>query len=161
ENEPINPSPWYALKITSAKPQTLKLWFKLTAKGSILRPRLSKDGKAWKLIDTAAFTPPPKPAEGQIPEPAIATVEAGPDALWVAAQEMIGLAELGAWMDAKAKLPFAREGVAGESIEHRPLRQLTFAETDQPNFVFIISRQHPPEITGSLALMRFVDVLTG
>jgi|GEM_PF-1132624 len=74
---------------------------------------------------------------------------------------MIGIREMNAWMDAKAKLPFARESVIGESIEHRPLRQLVFAETDQPNYVFILSRQHPPEITGSLALMRFIDTITG
>lgn len=159
ENAPINPSPWYAFKVTSAKTQTLKLRFMLTAKGSVLRPRLSKDGKTWTLIDTVAFEATPKSREALVPERAVASIEVGPQILWVAAQEMIGLAELGAWMDAKAKLPSAREAVIGESIEHRPLRQLTFTETDRPNYVFIISRQHPPEITGTLALMRFIDTI--
>src|SRR5262249_7158982 len=106
-----------------------------------------------------AFTPVPRSEAGP-PESATARIEVGPDGLWVAAQEMIGVAELGAWTDAKAKLPFARERVIGESLEHRPLRQLTFAETQQPNYVFIISRQHPPEVSGTLALMRFIDTLT-
>lgn len=160
ENTPINPSPWYAFKITAAKPQAVKLWFKLTEQGSILRPHLSKDGKAWTLLGADAFTPRPKRGGGEEPAMAMATIEAGPDTLWVAAQEMIGLAELGAWMDTKANLPFARESVIGESVEHRSLRQLTFAETEQPNYVFIISRQHPPEITGTLGLMKFIDTLT-
>jgi len=160
ENAPINPSPWYAFQVTSATPQPIKVRFKLTAKGSILRPRLSTDGQNWTLVDRAALTPPPKPAEGQSRDSAMASVDVGPRPLWVAAQEMIGLAELGAWTDSKAKLPFAQESVIGESLEHRPLRQLIFAETDKPNYVFIISRQHPPEVTGTLALMQFIGTLT-
>ena len=161
ENTPINPSPWYAFKITATKPQTIKLRFLLTAKGSVVHPRLSKDGKTWTLLDKAAFKPAPKSREALSAERAVATVQVGPEPLWIAAQELIGVSEMNAWMDAKARLPFARENVIGESIEHRPLRQLVFTETDQPNYVFIISRQHPPEITGSLALMRFIDTITG
>jgi dipeptidyl-peptidase-4 len=160
ENAPINPSPWYAFKITSAQAQKIKLRFIVTAEGGILRPRLSKDGKTWTLLDNAAFAPTPKADQATVPERAVAMLDVGPDVLWVAAQEMIGLAELGAWMDAKTKLPFARESVIGESIERRPLRQITFAETEQPNYVFVISRQHPPEVTGTLALMQFIDTLT-
>ena len=160
ENAPINPSPWYAFKVTSARTQPLKLKFVVTAKGSVLRPRISRDGKTWTLLAAADFLPTPKTREALVPERAIATIETGPETLWVAAQEMIGVAELNAWTDARAKLPFARESVIGESIEHRPLRQLTFAETERPNYVFIISRQHPPEITGTLALMRFIDTVT-
>jgi dipeptidyl-peptidase-4 len=161
ENTPINPSPWYAFKITSAKPQTIKLRFLLTAKGSVIHPRLSKDGKTWTLLDKAAFEAAPKSREALSAERATATLQVGPEPLWVAAQEMIGVGEMNAWMDAKARLLFARESVIGESIEHQPLRQLVFTETDQPNYVFILSRQHPPEITGSLALMRFIDTITG
>lgn len=161
ENTPINPSPWYAFKITSEKAQTIKLHFLLTAKGGVIHPRLSKDGKTWTLLDKAAFQPAPKSRQALSAERAVATLTVGPEPLWVAAQEMIGIGEMNAWMDAKAKLPFARESVIGESIEHRPLRQLVFTETEKPNYVFIISRQHPPEVTGSLALMRFIDTITG
>ncbi len=42
---------------------------------------------------------------------------------------------------------------------HRPLRQFIFTETEKPDYVFIISRQHPPEVTGTLALMQFMDTL--
>ena len=131
----------------------------VTAKGSVLRPRLSQDGVTWTLLDKSAFVPTPKSREALSPERATATLEVGPKPLWVAAQEAIGLPELGAWMDAKARLPFARANVIGESMEHRPLRQLVFTETEKPNYVFVISRQHPPEITGTLALMQFIETL--
>lgn len=68
---------------------------------------------------------------------------------------------LAAWIDAKARLPFAREKTIGESIEKRPIRQLILGETTNANFVFIIGRQHPPEITGTIGLMSFVDTVAG
>lgn len=161
ENAPINPSPWYAFKIEAQQAGTVTLWFHVTEKGSIVRPRLSRDGKTWEAVSREAFTPPPKPPEGQLPADAKAVLQLEAGTTWCATQEIIGLEELGAWMDAKAQLSFAREKVIGESIEHRPLRQLVFAETEQPNYVFIISRQHPPEVTGTLALMSFLDTVTG
>jgi dipeptidyl-peptidase-4 len=159
ENIPVNPSPWYAFKITSKKAQSITLRFNLTAKGAVLLPRVSKDGKTWTPINKAAFTPAPKSREALQAERAVATLEVGPETLWVAAQEMLGLAESDTWMAAKIRLPFVKESVIGESIEHRPLRQFTLTETTQPNYVFIICRQHPPEITGTLAMQHFVDTL--
>lgn len=155
ENVPINPSPWYAFKVSSTRRQTLTLRFILTAAGSVLRPRLSHDGKSWTMLGDSAFSTKPKSRE------AVATIEVGPEPMWIAGQELLGLTELGAWMDQKAALPFARETVVGHSIEERPLRQLIFSETDRPNYVFIIGRQHPPEVTGSIGMMQFVDTLTG
>ncbi|WP_395736880.1 DPP IV N-terminal domain-containing protein [Prosthecobacter sp.] len=159
ENVPVNPSPWYAFKITSKKPQSVTLRFNVTAKGAVITPRLSHDGKTWALIDKAAFTPVPKSREALQPERAVATLKVGPETLWVAAQEMVGLAESDTYVSEKARLPFVKESVIGESIEHRPIRQFIFSETTKPDYVFIICRQHPPEITGTLAMQHFIDVL--
>jgi|GEM_PF-5054754 len=78
ENTPINPSPWYAFKITSAKAQTIKLRFLVTAKGSVVHPRLSKDGKTWTLLDKAAFQHAPKSREALSTERTVATLQVGP-----------------------------------------------------------------------------------
>lgn len=154
ENEPINPSPWYAFQLTSARPRTFKLHFVLAADGSVLRPRLSTDGKNWSELPKESFVSKRETHE------AWATIQAGPQPLWVAAQELIGIANLTEWMDAKAKLPFAREEPVGRSVEDRTLRSLTFGDGDAKNLVFVIGRQHPPEVTGSMALMQFVDTIT-
>ncbi|QUE49316.1 hypothetical protein KBB96_10575 [Luteolibacter ambystomatis] len=154
ENEPINPSPWYAFKVTSATARTLKLHFVLTAEGSVLRPRLSTDGKTWTELPKEGFVSKRDTRE------AWATIQAGPRPLWVAAQELLGIADLEQWMDRKARLPFAKEEPVGKSIEGRTLRSLTFGEGDAKNLVFVIGRQHPPEVTGSMALMQFVDTIT-
>ncbi|BCU77627.1 M14 family zinc carboxypeptidase [Luteolibacter sp. LG18] len=154
ENKPINPSPWYAFQVRSEQPRQLRLHLVLTADGSVLRPRLSTDGKTWRLIPKEDFT------ANRATHDAWVTLQTGPRPVWVAAQELVGLSALNGWMDRKAALPFAREAPIGQSIEGRPLRSLTFSETDRAQYVFILGRQHPPEVTGSLALMTFVDTLT-
>jgi cytosolic carboxypeptidase protein 6 len=153
ENEPINPSPWYAFKVSSEAPRTLTLQFAVTANGSVLRPRLSRDGKEWTLIDKEAFSPKEKSRD------AVAKIQTGPKPLWVAAQEFVGVTELEAWMDRKVALPFASGSIVGHSIEGRPIRELTFGKSSER--VFIIGRQHPPEVTGSIGLMAFVDTISG
>lgn len=52
ENYPINPSPWYAFKVTSEKPKTI--WVHLTYLNAKHRyfPKISRDGKTWPLVDS-------------------------------------------------------------------------------------------------------------
>jgi len=56
-------------------------------------------------------------------------------------------------------LPFARSRVIGKSIEGRPIRELILGQTTNANYVFVLGRQHPPEVIGSIGLMSFVDAL--
>ncbi|MCW5556134.1 MAG: succinylglutamate desuccinylase/aspartoacylase family protein [Verrucomicrobiae bacterium] len=155
ENIPINRSPWYAFKIWSDLPKTVTLRFTYTYGEPRTRPWLSHDGDQWKEIANADY------AVESASRTAVVKLDVTPQPLWVAAQEMIGLKELSVWTDAKMRLKFARSSIIGRSIEGRPIRQLIFAETTIPNYVFIMGRQHPPEVTGSLGLMSFVDTITG
>ena len=153
ENRPINRSPWYAFQIASAEKQTISVRFVLTYPGVTALPKLSHDGVTWTPLKTNAWS-----LDGTN---RVAKLEVGPQPLWVFAHEPIGLQAFGAWMDAKSKLPFAKGKTIGESIEKRALRQLSFSETTNANYVFIIGRQHPPEITGTVGLISFVDTITG
>ncbi|MBI3882548.1 MAG: peptidase M14 [Verrucomicrobia bacterium] len=127
--------------------------FQLTYPGLTALPKLSHDGVKWTPLRSNAWS--------LAGSNRVAQLEVGPQPLWVFAHEPVGLKPLGEWMDAKAKLPFAKEKTIGESIEKRPLRQLTFGETTNANFVFLIGRQHPPEITGTVGLMSIVDTIVG
>jgi hypothetical protein len=155
ENVPINRSPWYAFKVWSDQPKTITLRFTYTYGEPRTRPRLSRDGNQWKEIADTDY------AVERASQTAVVRLEVDPQPLWVAAQEMIGLSELSVWTDQKMRLEFAQSSVIGQSIEGRPIRQLVFAETTRPNYVFVIGRQHPPEVTGTLGLMSFVDTITG
>lgn len=155
ENVPINPSPWYAFQVGAAQSRRIRVNLTATYQGRFARARLSTDGVHWKEIAREDFS---FDRETRI---ATMTLNVGEKPLWVAAQEMIGVRELNEWTKTKSSLPFVRSSVVGASIEGRPIRQLTVGETTNKNYVFIISRQHPPEVTGSLALMSFVDTLAG
>ncbi len=155
ENEPINKSPWYAFQVWSEKKQTIIVRFVYTYASHRTRPWLSRDGEKWERIAERDHAVNRELGEG------IAELRIGPKPLWVAAQEMIGVKQLDAWTEAKCALPFAQSSVVGQSIENRPIRQFVLSETTNANYVFVIGRQHPPEVTGTIGLMSFVDTVAG
>lgn len=153
ENRPINQSPWYAFKTWSKQRQSILICLTNTYSSQRGHPWLSRDGVKWERVSESAYA--------HLGTSRVATVrlEIGPRPVWLATQELVGLRELGEWMDRKSRLPFVTAEVIGRSIEERVLRQFVIRETTKPNYVFIIGRQHPPEVTGSLGLMSFVDTL--
>jgi len=156
ENSPINRSPWYAFKILSREKETLTVQFRLSYPGIVARPKLSLDGKSWFVLEKEKW----KPANAEKNTIAEATLDIGPGPLWIFAHQPVGLKELNEWMDSKAKKPFVKESVIGKSQESRPVRQLQIGSGNSPNYVFVIGRQHPPEVTGSIGLMAFVNAIS-
>jgi murein tripeptide amidase MpaA len=62
-------------------------------------------------------------------------------------------------MDATAKRGrFAVEEI-GKSREGRPIRMLTIGNPTAKRMILVISRQHPPEVTGYFAMQAFVETL--
>jgi len=45
------------------------------------------------------------------------------------------------------------------SLEGSPLRKLVVGKTMNPDYVFIIGRQHPPQISSSLGLMSCINAI--
>ena len=155
ENSPINRSPWYAFKISSSKKQTIEVRFLLTYPGVTSRPKISIDGKEWKALEKDKWTA----ANPEKKTPASALIEVGPEALWIFAHPPISLYDLDSWSNNLAKSPSTKITSIGKSLEGRPIKQLTLGNPDATNFVFILGRQHPPEVTGSVGLMSFVDTI--
>lgn len=155
ENAPINPSPWFAFKVSAEQREKIALHFLYTYDGPRGRPWLSADGKNWSRVDAKSFT------RGPETNTATLQLEVGKNPVWVAAWDMVGLKEINDWADKICRRPFVKSGSAGVSIENRPLRDFVLSGTTNKNYVFVIGRQHPPEITGSIGLMSFVDTLAG
>lgn len=153
ENQPINNSAWYAFRLSAETPQTIVI--RLTYEGGRHRyhPKTSLDGSSWQLLPADRYR--------RTESGATLRVDVGPKPVWISAQEMIGLAELSAWTDKIAGLSFVEETVIGRSVGDRPIRQVTIGPEDPKYAVAIIGRQHPPEVTGTLALMEFVETLAG
>lgn len=153
ENEPINNSAWYAFRVSADTPKTITI--QMTYEGGKHRyhPKISSDGTIWQLASGDRY----RRSEGKV----TLQVDAGPKPIWIAAQEMIGVAELRTWTDKIAALPFVKESVIGRSVGDRPIRQLTITEGEPKYAVAIVGRQHPPEVTGTMALKAFVETVAG
>ncbi len=151
ENVPINNSAWYAFRVTSEQPQTIRVTLRYRNGRHRYPPRVSRDGVCWTRLPDEAVR-----AEQQA---AALQLDVGPEPLWVAAQELLTSREINAWMAEWAARSFAEKSLIGQSLEDRPIHQLRIGNPEAEDVLFIIGRQHPPEVTGSLGLQHFVDTL--
>ncbi len=164
ENSPINMSPWYAFKVWSKMKKDI--FVQLTYPDFAVHrysPQISKDGEKWKPLDdkrireeekgTAAFGPESRPKRITM------RLRVNKKPIWVSAQELENSAKVFAWMDKMSQKPFISLSEIGKSKEGRPLKMLKIGAADSKKMMLIISRQHPPEVTGYFAMQAFVEKL--
>lgn len=163
ENAPINPSPWYAFKIWSSIEQ--KIVLKITYQNSRSRyfPKISWDGIHFKALDSTLFKPINQ-GEGEYgikasPEAVELTIQLSPKPIWVCAQELFPSKRVYQWMDSLTQKDFASSSIIGKSRENRDLKLLTLNAAQSKRALVIISRQHPPEVTGFIAMKAFIETL--
>lgn len=159
ENTPINSSPWYAFKIWSSKPQNIRL--KITYSEGVAHryyPKISTDGKSWTPVDSALYSEDPE-SIGKKESPKYCTVDLTltSDTLWVAAQELIVSKDINEWAENLAEKSFVSLSEFGKSKQGRPMNMLRLGNKESNKLVMVLSRQHPPEITGWLAMQAFVE----
>lgn len=153
ENKPVNDSAWYAFQVVANEPKTITVTLAYEGGKHRYKPETSFDGVKWTPLTT--FT------ENRQANEATLKLDVGMKPLTVAGQEMIGAKELNSWMSELAQKIFVKKSVVGKSILKQPIQQLEISESKDLNYVFIVGRQHPPEITGSMALMPFTEALAG
>jgi len=146
ENQPINTSPWYAFRLRAK--QATEVTVTLDYGGSRHRycPKMD-DGSGWRRLPQEAV------AVSNHGTRATMTFMATTNWLRVAGQEMIGIEELGEWRRGLG----GKESVIGKSLGGREIFGTELGSASATNLVVIISRQHPPEVTGSIGLMSFVE----
>ncbi|WP_159023354.1 M14 family metallopeptidase [Formosa sp. L2A11] len=165
ENTPINISPWYAFKVWSKKKQTIDVI--LTYQESIKHryyPKLSKDGINWSVLDSLRYTAydienTKTFGSSALPLKVKLRLDIGPDTLWVAGQELQNSPLVNSWMDSLTQRKYVIKSAIGQSTEGRDLNMISVGNTDSKNMIMIISRQHPPEVTGYLAMKAFVETI--
>jgi hypothetical protein len=155
ENLPVNDSPWFAFRVRSEREK--KITLRLRCQGGSLRyrPKISLDGAQWVLLPEECYRPDAERKE------ALLTLETGPRPLLVAAQEPVSRVEIENWAATMERLPFVTRSTFGSSVKGVPLLRLDVGNSAAEPKVVLIGRQHPPETTGSLALMRFVECVAG
>ena len=153
ETLPINPSPWYGFAVSSAAPQTLQLDFHYTESKARYTPWLSRDaGRSWRIATPGSLG---ETANGEVR----LQVESSPVDVRIWAQRPVQLDDVAYWENRLRERIGIDDEVIGTSVLGRPLRMLAFGNADAKRALLILGRQHPPETTGSRALMAFVDAL--
>nr|WP_298998456.1 M14 family metallopeptidase [uncultured Allomuricauda sp.] len=166
ENTPINVSPWYAFKVWSKEPKEITIKLSYQDSRSRYYPKLSRDGIHFKPIDSTRFKAI-QPGEGDYgikaaPEFAELTVEVDQNPLWISAQELYSSKRVKAWIDSLSVNSYIKSYEIGKSHEKRPIHLMEIGRgSATKKAVFVISRQHPPEVTGFLAMKSFTETISG
>lgn len=167
ENYPINPSPWYAFKVTSKQPNTI--WVHLTYLNAKHRyfPKISYDGKTWKSVDSTDYILVKDPTaknltfqENALSESAYVRIRADKRPTWIAAQELVTSTIVNEWSKGILKNKFVSSENIGKTPQNRPFQCLRIGENKSDSKIMIVvGRLHPPEVTGQFALQAFVESL--
>lgn len=157
ENQPINPSPWYAFGLRAGLPTevVVRLTYPPTARHRY-QPKTAPalDGP-WTYVPGDRVDTVGHIADVRLTVP-------GPEGVYLAGQEVIATDSIARWIDRMlAAEPALTQTVVGESRLGRPIRKLELnpAIRDPRRTVVFMSRQHPPEVTGFLAFQAFWDEL--
>ena len=157
ENTPINPSPWYAFRLQSERAMrvTLHLTYGNNANHRYF-PKISRDRASWTPVDTAHVIRHVNGKELFV----TLDLEAG-ETIYVAGQEVINSTDVANWALGLSARPYVRLTEAGYSREGKLLLRMDISagKTGKRPTIVLFSRQHPPEVTGYLALQAFVEGL--
>ena len=150
EDYPINPSPWYAFTVQSKDSAERVIQVALAAEKGRARyvPKVSYDRKNWQTIP---FNVVDNVFQFEL------TVTDQP--LYVAGQELFTEQDYQSWMKTPALQQRFTQKVIGESREGREIVALEATQPDNKEWLLVIGRQHPPELTGAFGLLAFVEQL--
>lgn len=153
ENEPINKSPWYAFKAWSQKDQRITVTLDYKDFSHRYVPKTSVDGSTWTPIEAGQVSL--DTTTGSLTFP----LSLSNQPLWVSAQELLPSDSVYAW---EQKMIRDHAGVMvnlGYSKLGKPINLTNFGNLGSRYWVFVMGRQHPPEVSGYLASQAFIETI--
>jgi len=156
ENTPVNNSPWYAFKLWADTIKNIQL--KITYSEGVSHrywPKISNDKTSWEAVDSLNY----QADTAKSPTFCFVGLKVSADTVWISSQEIITASETNRWAGKLAEKPFVSMMEIGKSFEGRPINLLQIGNPESKNLMMVLSRQHPPEITGWLAMKWFVETL--
>lgn len=149
--EGINPSPWYAFKLTSDAPRDQKITLDYTDYKHRYTPLYTLDRKVWNEMTPEGVKLNERKTRATF------TVKLAKGDNWVAGQMLSDSEDNVRWTrDALSGKGFS-ETRYGTSLRDRPL--IGFSGGGSLHAIVILTRQHPPETSGQDAYRGFVDRL--
>ena len=151
-DDSINPSPWFAIR-KSEHSKSIKLELDYKNYKHRYHPKLSKDKKKWTKIDEIFIS---KKEDGKI---VIIDFLPSNQKEYVASQELITDFWYDEWYNELESSGRVKREIIGFSVLRNPIHMF-FAEKNTNNpYILVLGRQHPPEVTGTLAMKSFINEL--
>ena len=155
ENEPINPSPHYAFNLWSSSSKDIYLAFSYPS-GAKHRytPKIKDNNTSWQEVDTTDFH--------TIDSLFAVRVSLDQQPITLAAQELANSKQVKDWYTQLIKgKDYVHAQQYGTSKLGRELNVLDIYKGDKEGkpIVVLLTRQHPPEVTGYLAYQSFLETI--
>lgn len=155
ENEPINPSPHYAFKLWSSTPKDVYVAFKYP-NGAKHRyhPKILVNNQSWKKVDTTQFY--------KIDSLFAIRTSLDKKPTLLAAQELATSKDVKNWYSQLVEdKNYVHITNYGKSKLGRDLNLLDIYKNgkEAKPIVVLLTRQHPPEVTGFLAYQSFLEAI--
>jgi hypothetical protein len=162
ENYPINNSPWYAFKMWSDTVRMAKIRLNYRDATHRYIPKL----QSWVQADSSWKQQMELPVEYDTTKgTGIFEVLLAPDPVIISGQPLNTSSELTSDFTKRGILgkEFVQMEKAGTSKKGRPIWQLYITEVNENEtapVLALVGRQHPPEVTGYLASLLFLEEMT-
>lgn len=155
ENQPINPSPHYAFNVWSSSPKEVYLAFSYpTGAKHRYIPKIKEENQTWRALDSTRFH--------TIDSLFAVRLSLDQQPIQLAAQELANSTQVKAWYTQLAKgKDYVHIKEYGSSKLGRELNVLDIYKGDKQGkpIVVLLTRQHPPEVTGFLAYQSFIETI--
>lgn len=153
ENEPINFSPWYAFKVYADSSSTIYVELDYEKYKHRYHPKLSNNGTDWNKLEDENFTYVGDSSK------VLLKLNVSSDTLLIAAQEVISSKDVKNWCEKLDNNVNVHLQTIGKSKQGRSLLFMDVYEGDKGDkkVIVLLSRQHPPEVTGYMAMQTFVQ----
>jgi len=154
ENVPINDSAWYGFRVDPKTAGQLLVDMHYENGKHRYPPKISYDGENWTVLPETALTERDK-AHVQL------SLRLDKRPFYISAQEIFSKTAHDRWTEKIASRADTVKSTIGASKDGHPIYMLEVrSEPDvKKPYVMWVGRQHPPEVTGALALIPFTEAV--
>ncbi|TKB45592.1 M14 family metallopeptidase [Thalassotalea mangrovi] len=152
EATPINPSPWYAFKVANPDAENINVQLHFSGYWYRYWPKFSRDKHSWQSLSREQVI-----ANDEQKTLTLNLAEQGD--FYIAAQPIVDNQHYQQWVNKISALSDLSASQFGQSDGGRALLALQTSVDDSKANIVILGRQHPPEVTGAMALFTFVETL--
>ncbi|MCU0881704.1 MAG: M14 family metallopeptidase [Hyphomonadaceae bacterium] len=153
ETLPINPSPWYAFRLTTGRARDVEVVLDYGQHRHRYHPHRRHDVGAWEPTADEQVSVASAGQEAHV------RFQLQPGSTVFAAQPFDAPARLTAMLDRATDSGMLARSVIGHSLSGLPLPAYETAPEGAAASVIVLARQHPPEVPGEWAFDAFTETL--